>query len=231
MPPAPCTTGSTIDAGQLVRVAGDQLADVLGPALRQARLEAVGRPLGEDVLRQHAREQRVHPADRVAHRHRPERVAVVAAAHRQAAACARDGRAARWYCSAILIATSTDDRAGVGEEHALSPSGVDRRPAARRAAPPARASSPPNITCAISLQLPADRRVERRVAVAVDRAPPRGHPVDQLAAVGQRQAHALGARRPAAAPERRQRAVWDARRARGRARAAPPSRSARPQSS
>ena len=65
------------------RVARDELAHVRRPALVKARVEPVGRALGEDVLGQHAREQAVHPADRIAHGHRAERVAVIAAAHRQ----------------------------------------------------------------------------------------------------------------------------------------------------
>ena len=53
---------------------GDQLG-VVGGAV-----EPTGRARREDVLGQHPAEQRVHPADRVGHRHRRERVAVVAAA-------------------------------------------------------------------------------------------------------------------------------------------------------
>ena len=41
------------------------------------------------------------------------------------------------------------------------------------------------------LELLGDGRVECSVAIAVDRAPPGGHPVDQLAPVGQPQANAL----------------------------------------
>ena len=82
------------------------------------------------------------------------------------------------------------DRAGVGEEHLLQPVGRDLHQALRQThgrlvREPAEhhMRHPP--------ELLADGGVERGVAVAVDRAPPRGHPVDQLAPVGQRQAHAL----------------------------------------
>ena len=162
------------------------------------RVEAVGRALGEHVLRQHAGEQAVHPADRVAHGHRAERVAVVAAPHGQQPRALAGARRARWNCRHILIATSTDDRAGVGEEHrAPAPRArARRRRSARRTA--GSCVSPPNITCAIRSSCSRTARVERRVAVAVDRAPPRGHPVDQLAPVGELQAHALRPRRPAA---------------------------------
>jgi len=60
-----------------------QLAHVGCPRLVEGSVEPVGRPVGEHVLGQDAREQAVHPADRVAHGHRAGGVAVVAAAHGQ----------------------------------------------------------------------------------------------------------------------------------------------------
>ena len=42
------------------------------------------------------------------------------------------------------------------------------------------------MTCAMRSSCSRDRVVQRRVAVAVHRAPPGRHPVDQLAAIGER---------------------------------------------
>ena len=189
-PPRPLHDGLDDHRGQLVRRAGRRSSrDVRRPARVQARVEAVGRALGEHVLGEHAGEHAVHPADRVADGHRAERVAVVAAAHGQ------QPRALGLAARALKLQAQLDrdldgDRAGVGEEHPSSPSGASStRRSARRTA--GSCVSPPNITCAIRPSCSRAARVERGVAVAVDRAPPRGHAVDQLAAVRQLQAHAL----------------------------------------
>ncbi len=188
-PPRPLHDGLDDHRGQLVGVPGDQLADVLSPAGVQPGVEAVGRALGEHVLGEHAGEQAVHPADRVADGHRAERVAVVAAAHGQ------QPRALGMAARALKLQAQLDrdldgDRAGVGEEHPIQPVGRDldqtlRQAHRRLVREPAEhhVRHPP--------ELLSDGGVERGVAVAVDRAPPRGHAVDQLAAVRQLQAHAL----------------------------------------
>ena len=64
---------------------------MLCPGIVETRIKPVGGAIGEHVLCKHAREQAVHPADRVADRHRAERVAVVAAAHGQQPPYARGG--------------------------------------------------------------------------------------------------------------------------------------------
>ena len=76
-------------AGQLVGVIGRERADAGRPRLVELRGEAVGRALGEHVLREHAGEHAVHAADRVADGHRTGGVAVIAAADRQQARAAR----------------------------------------------------------------------------------------------------------------------------------------------
>ena len=207
MPPAPWTTGSRITAASSSACARGELAHVRRPALIEARVEAVGRTLGEDVLGQHAGEQAVHAADRVAHGHRAGRVAVVAAADRQQAR-ARSAPERALVLQAHLDRDLHRDRARSRRRtRARGP-----RARARSGARPARTAgscvSPPNITCAILPELLARGAVERRVAVAVDRAPPRGHAVDQLAAVGQAQAHALRGDDRQRGQRCRQRAVW-----------------------
>ena len=132
----------------------------------------------------------------------------------------RSGRPApRWGCSTIFSATSTltpsPSRRG---RRARARSGRSP-PAARPAGPPAAWVSPPNITCAICAACAAQRRVERRVAVAVDRRPPRRHAVDELGAVRQPQAHADGADRRAGPASGRSSRCRGARGARGRTRA------------
>jgi hypothetical protein len=102
------------------------------PALVEARVEAVGGTLGEDVLGQRSAEHAVHSADRVAQRHRAERVAVIAAPDRQ------KPRALRPPERALVLQAHLDrhldrHRSGVGEEHRSSPSGaISSRRSARR---------------------------------------------------------------------------------------------------
>ena len=93
MPPAPCTTGSTITAASSSAWRSTSSRTPAAQRLVEPGVEAVRRALGEDVLGEHAREHAVHPADRVAHGHRAERVAVVAAADRQQARALASARA------------------------------------------------------------------------------------------------------------------------------------------
>ena len=71
MPPAPCTTGSTITAASSSACALASSRTCSAQRLVEPGVEAVGRALGEHVLGQQPGEQAVHAADRVAHRHRP----------------------------------------------------------------------------------------------------------------------------------------------------------------
>ena len=173
------------DRRQLVAVARQQLAHVRGPAVVQGHLEAIRGTLGEDVLGQHAGEQAVHAGDRIAHRHRAEGVAVVAAPDGQKA------RAPVVPPGALKLQAHLDrdldrHRPGVGEEHDIQRNGrqlqqplgeahrrLMREPAEHHVGHPG--------------ELLAHRPVQGGMTITVNRAPPRGHPVDQLAAVGQPQ--------------------------------------------
>ena len=170
-------------------------------ASRTARVTSsrpLGRPLGqrrEDVLRQRALPHRVHPAVGVAHRHRAERVAVVAAAPGQQ----------RAPLAVPVLQDQLDrdldgDGAGVREEHVVEPGPV-REPL--REPDRGLVREPAEHHVRHAAELVADRLVDDRVPVAVDRAPPGRHPVDQLAPVGERQPDALrGDDRQAAARPR-----------------------------
>jgi hypothetical protein len=133
-------------------------------------VEAAGRPRREQLLPQRPGEQMVHPAHRVAHRHRPERVPVVPTAQRQQPLLL--GTPAR----ALELQRHLDgdldaDRAGVGEEdvlHALrrqldEPTGQLDRGRMREAAEHHVRHLP---------ELLLHGRVEPWMTVAVDRAPP-----------------------------------------------------------
>ena len=178
--------------GQLVGVARDELA-ARRAAQRSssARVEAVGRALGEHVLGEHAGEQAVHAADRVAHAPSRRRCRRGSRRARSAGACARRCPRARWYCRHILIATSTETEPESAKNTRSRPAGASSTQALGQAHRRL-VREPAEHHVRHALELLAHRRVERRVAVAVDRAPPRGHPVDQLAPVGELQAHALG---------------------------------------
>ena len=106
------------DPGQLVCVRRGERAELRPPS----RDVAPGRGwlVGEDLLRQHLAEHRVHPAHRVADAHAAEGVAVVAAAHGEHPGPLGWPRP-RWCCSAIFSATSTLTEPGVGEEDVLEP--------------------------------------------------------------------------------------------------------------
>ena len=94
----------------------------------------------------------------------------------------------RWYWTAIFSATSTLTEPESAKNTCSRPGGVSVDELLRRASIAGWWVSPPNITCAIASSCRADRVVEHWVAVAVDRAPPRRHRVDQLVAVGRRRA-------------------------------------------
>ena len=96
------------DRRDLIGVPRGELLDAPRSTRSSAGLaERARRPRREELPRQQAGEQRVHPADRVAERHRAGRVAVVAAAHgHQARAPRAPDRAL--VLQASLIATSTE---------------------------------------------------------------------------------------------------------------------------
>jgi hypothetical protein len=148
-----------------------------GPLL----VEHGGRPRCEDVLGEGTAEQRVHPALGIAHRHRAERVPVVAAADRQQPPA--PGRLERQ-----LERNLDRDRPGIGEEHVVKP-----RPRHESLGEPHRrlVRQPPEHHVRHSVQLRTHGGVEHRMAVPMDRAPPGSHPIDQLAAVGEREASSL----------------------------------------
>ena len=181
MPPAPCTIGSRITAASSSRwVAISRSKSSRSPRL-QRLAEARGRAGREERSRQHAPEELVHAVDRVAHRHRAEGVAVVAAAQREQARLLGRPRACQ-YWSAILIATSTATEPESQKNTCSSPPGVsatsrsrqlDRRLVGQAAEHDV--GHAPELVSTAAVQL--------RVVVAVDRAPPGRHAVDQLAAV------------------------------------------------
>ena len=125
MPPAPCSTGSKMIAASSSAWCSQRARGTRRPTHGTALAGAGGRS-AKTCCGQHAGEHRVHPADRVAHAHRAEGVAVVAAAQRQHPGLARVGRCPRWYCTAILSATSTLTEPESAKNTCSSPSGVDR---------------------------------------------------------------------------------------------------------
>ena len=218
MPPAPCSSGSTmIPASSCAcvaarcRTSSAQVCDV--------GRSSTWRSVGEDLLGEHLGEHRVHPADGVAHAHAPERVAVVAAAHGQQPGALGPADAA------LVLEDHLDrhldrDRAGVGEEDVVEPVGGDLdeplgQPDRRRVGEPAEH----HVRELAGLR--GQRRVEHRVPVAVDRRPPRRHPVDDPRAVGRARARSRTRRSPAAPASARSSTCRGARGARGRTRAGP----------
>ena len=192
IPPAPCTTGSTITAASSSACRATVSRQVATYAGVGRRVEPGRRGVGENLPGQHAAPtggacrppgRRRTSGGRCRRGSRPARWPAGAAA---------GPPAARWYCRHILTATSTLHRAGVGRgRRAPAPSGViSTRVRASRTA--GSWVSPPNITWLIRPSWSVHRRVEHRVPVAVDRRPPGRHPVDQLPAVGQPQPHPLG---------------------------------------
>ena len=175
------------------------------PARVQARVKAVGRPPREDVLGEHAGEQAVHAADGVAHGHRPERVPVIAAPDRE------QPRALRLAAGALELQAHLDrdldrDRPRIGEEDSPELAGRQlEQPLGQAHGRLVGEAAEHHMRHAAKLLL--QRRVEARVGVAVDRAPPRGHAVDQLAPVGELQAYAAGGGNRQRGQRRGQRAI------------------------
>jgi hypothetical protein len=141
---------------------------------------------------QRSREQAVHAAHRVADAHRAERIPVIAAADGEKPVLLGPSQG-KPVLQAYLDCHLDRHRPSVGKEHMLEairaeldqPCGQANRgfvgkPAEHHVRHP--------------LELVAHRRIEHRVAVAVDHAPPRCHPVDQLPPVLKPQADAGGGR-------------------------------------
>jgi len=132
----------------------------------------------------------VHAGNRVAHRHRAEGVAVVAAAQ-------ADEVLAGWLALRVPVLDGhlhgdlNRYRTGIGKEHRVQRlrCQFDQffRQANRRFM---RQAAEHNVRHGIDLCF--QRCVYLRMVVAVDGAPPGRHTVDQLAAVGKLQAHATG---------------------------------------
>ena len=120
MPPAPCTSGSTMMRGDLVARAARACARSAS-ALSSSR----GRSTTY-VLRQQPAKQRVHAVVGVAHRHRAGGVAVIAA--RKATNLCRAAHAAIEPVLHRHLHRDLDrDRAGFGEEHAVEIARQQRR--------------------------------------------------------------------------------------------------------
>ena len=195
MPPAPCTTGSTITAASSSACALDQLGQLGDVGASRTRRAARGEHLLRAARRATGRACRRPGRTRSSRRtcRRGSRRA------RSAAGACPAGPRARWYCRHILIATSTDTEPESAKNTCSSPAGRDLAPAAGPASTAGAWVSPPNITWLIAPSWLAHGGVERRVAVAVDRRPPRRHAVDELAPVGEAQPHPRRPTAPAAA--------------------------------
>ena len=179
------------DGGELAAVCRRESAYLGGPdlegravrlpvlvAVRGGHLARRGRARGKDLAGQDAREGRVHPVHGITHAHRGERVAVVPATHGEESLSLRSS-ACRLVLERELEGDLDRHRAGVGEED------VGHRPRGHRR----EALGEPDgglmgqaaeHDVAEPVDLLVGRRVEDGVAVAVDRAPPRGHRIDSL---------------------------------------------------
>jgi hypothetical protein len=174
--------------GELVAVRAQQVGEP-APVLLAARLvEAARGPFGEVLDRQRAREQAVHARDGIAHGHRAERVAVIGAAQRE------QTLAARLSARVPVLQGELDrdlDRHGarVAQEHALESRRREReQPLAQRDGGLVREAAEHHVRHALELR--AHGGLDVRMAIAVDRRPPRRHAVDELAAVGEPQRRA-----------------------------------------
>jgi hypothetical protein len=183
------------DRGEPPRVQLGQLPDPLGPGhhlgVLGAEVEAAGRAGGEHLLGQDAGEHRVHATHRVAEAHRGEGVPVVAAPDGDQARAAGPAPAAL-VLQAHLDRDLDRHRPGVAEEGVLQTLG------GRGEQPPhqphrGRVGQPAEHHVAELRRLRPQRLVQPGVAVAVDRRPPRRHPVDHLARAGDPQPDALRA--------------------------------------
>ncbi len=179
------------DGRELVAVCRGERAHLGGPDLegravrlpvlvagRGGHLACRGRARGEDLAGQDAREGRVHPVDGIAHAHRGEGVTVVAAAHGEESLSLRSP-ARRLVLERQLEGDLDRHRAGVGEEDVGHRSRGHRREALGEA-DGGLVGQAAEHDVAEPVDLLVGRRVEDGVAVAVDRAPPRGHRVDGL---------------------------------------------------
>ena len=149
------------------------------------------RPRREMLLRQQGAEARMQGVVRIADRHRGEGVAVVAAAQRQEAA-ALGAAVGLGELQRDLQRHLDRHRAGIAEEHPSEPPARERRQPRRQ---PRRRlvgqAAEHDVRQRVGLGV--QRGDQFRRPVAVHRAPPGGHAVDQAAAVGQPQAGALAA--------------------------------------
>ena len=144
--PAPCSSGSTMIPASSWACSAATASERLGPGRRRRPRRPGGRG-GEHLLRQHLGEHRVHPADRVAHAHAAERVAVVAAADGE-----HPGPLGVPDAALVLQHHLERDldahRAGVGEEDVLEPGRRQLDEPLARAGSPGSWVRPPNITWA-----------------------------------------------------------------------------------
>ena len=149
------------------------------------------RSVGEELLREGVGEHRVHPVDRIGHAHRTRSCRRGSRRAARACGCARGRPRPRWYCTAILSATSTETEPESAKKTCCSGSGVQLHQAAAEV-DGRPVGEPAEHHVAHRVGLAAYGVVEPRVPVAVDRAPPRRHRVDQRRAVGQPDPDALG---------------------------------------
>ena len=171
--------------GELVAMRAQQRRDLADVVLAARLAEATARALGEAMDRKRAREQPVHPRDGIAHRHRAERVAVIGATQRE------QPLAARLSARVPVLHRELDrdldrHRARVAQEDALEPGGSEReQPFAQGHRGLVGQAAEHHVRQ--PLELRAHRGLDVRMAVAVDRRPPRRHAVDELATVGEPQ--------------------------------------------
>ena len=105
---------------ELVAMRVEELAQIGEIAGLTAFAEAPRGPLREELLRERSREEPVHPRHRVADRHRPERVAVIAPAQREHPPSL--GASARLPVLERELERDLDrDRPGIREKDALEP--------------------------------------------------------------------------------------------------------------
>ena len=181
MPPAPCSTGSTMTAA-ISSACCSNSGRGLAPATpaapgRRRRGRARRRPRREDVRGHHAAVHRVHAALGVAHAHRREGVAVVAAADGEHP-CGSGRRPRGPARPSSSRPRPTPSRSRRGRRAPARP--APGRPAAAPSSTAGAWVSPPNITWHIRASWSRGRGVELRHGVPVDRAPPRRHRVDDL---------------------------------------------------
>ena len=157
--------------------------------IRAQGAKRTARRIDKQLLWQHPRKQSMHAGDRITHRHRTQGVTVIATARRDEALLA--GPSA---CLPVLqghFHRHLDRyRTGIGKEHRLQ--------GFRRQLDQQTGQLDGGAMCQSAehdmrhvLELAGYRRIQHRVIVAMDGAPPRRHAVDQFATVGQTDAHAV----------------------------------------